>query len=158
YRGGKAVRESSGSDKIKVAEKLLQTRIGEVAANNWIAPKDRRVLVDELYTAMLDDYSANGFSSLKEAKQRWELEPEGEAKPEPGRLQKAFGGIRALAVTTDMLNKYVAGCREAKLANATVNRDMAALRRAFNIAFRAGKIQKVPAFPHLKESAPRQGF
>jgi integrase len=38
------------------------------------------------------------------------------------------------------------------------NRDLAALRRAFNLALRAGKLQKVPCFPHLKESAPRSGF
>jgi hypothetical protein len=33
-----------------------------------------------------------------------------------------------------------------------------ALRRAFNLALMAGKLQKVPCFPHLKESAPRSGF
>jgi integrase len=57
-----------------------------------------------------------------------------------------------------MLNKYVAWCREQGLSNATVNRDLSALRRAFNLARKAGKIQKVPSFPHLKEAAPRSGF
>jgi integrase len=57
-----------------------------------------------------------------------------------------------------MLNRYVASCREEGLSNATINRDLAALRRAFNLALRAGKLQKVPCFPHLKESAPRSGF
>ena len=69
-----------------------------------------------------------------------------------------FGGVRALAVTTDRLNKYVAWCREQGLSNATINRDMSALRRAFKLAYRAGKIQRCPNFPHLKESAPRMGF
>src|SRR6185369_3190175 len=41
---------------------------------------------------------------------------------------------------------------------ATINRDLSALRRAFKLAFRAGKIQKCPNFPHLKEAAPRTGF
>jgi integrase len=52
----------------------------------------------------------------------------------------------------------VAYCREQGLSNATINRDLAALRRAFNLAFRAGKIQKVPFFPHLKEASARSGF
>jgi hypothetical protein len=39
-----------------------------------------------------------------------------------------------------------------------MNRDLAALRRAFNLALRASKLQKVPCFPHLKKSAPRSGF
>ena len=57
-----------------------------------------------------------------------------------------------------MLNRYVASCREQGLSNGTINRDLAALRRAFNLALMAGKLQKVPCFPHLKESAPRSGF
>jgi integrase len=48
--------------------------------------------------------------------------------------------------------------REQELANATINRDLSALRRAFNLAERAGKIQRVPHFPRLKESAPRSGL
>jgi integrase len=158
YRGGKAVRESSGSTKIKDAEKLLQRRIGEVAVHTWVSPADRRVTVDELYAAMLDDYRNNGLASLEGARQRWEREAKEGDKPEPGRLKKIFGGMKALAVTTDLLNRYVAECRESGLSNATINRDMAALRRAFNLALRADKIQKIPAFPHLKEAAPRSGF
>ncbi len=61
-------------------------------------------------------------------------------------------------MTTDKLNKYVAWCREQGLSNGTINRDLSALRRAFKLAYRAGKLQKCPIFPHLKESAPRVGF
>jgi integrase len=158
YRNGQPFRESSGSEKIKDAEKLLRTRIGEVAVHTWVSPADRRVTVDELYSALLDDYRNNGLASLDGARQRWEREAKEGAKPEPGRLKKFFGGMRALMVTTDLLNRYVTECREAGLSNATINRDMSALRRAFNLALRADKIQKVPSFPHLKEAAPRSGF
>jgi integrase len=99
------------------------------------------------------------MASLEGAEQRWQMAAkDGEAAPAPGRLKQHFSGIRALAVTTDLLNKYVAWCREQQLSNGTINRDLAALRRAFNLAYRAGKIQKVPCFPHLKEAAPRTGF
>lgn len=159
YKNGAPVRESSGTDNRRKAEKLLQQRLGEIAAGTYIETNDRKVTVDELYAALLDDYRNNGLASLEGARQRWELEKrEGEEKPRPGRLQQKFGGFRALAVTTDKLNKYVAWCREQGLSNGTINRDMAALRRAFNLAYRAGKLQKVPVFPHLKESAPRTGF
>ena len=158
FRGGVPVRESSGTEKIKDAEKLLRTRIGEVAVNTWVSPSDRRVLVDELYAAMLDDYRNNGLASLEGARQRWEREPKEGEKPQPGRLKQFFGSMRALAVTTDLLNRYITECREAGLSNATINRDMAALRRAFNLALQADKIQKLPKFPRLKEAAPRSGF
>lgn len=159
YRNGKPVRESSGTDKLKKAEKILQQKLAEVATNTFVEPADRKLTVDALYSALLDDYKNNSMASLIGAQQRWQWPAkEGEELPPPGRLKTFFSGIRALAVTTDMLNRYVALCREQGLSNGTINRDLAALRRAFNLAYKAGKIQKVPCFPHLKESAPRSGF
>jgi len=136
-----------------------QQRIGEIATGTYIEPTNRKITVDELYSALLDDYKNNELASYEGAQQRWQrTAKDGEPMPEAGRLKKHFSGIRALAVTTDMLNKYVATCREQGLSNATCNRDLAALRRAFKLAYRAGKIQKCPNFPHLKEAAPRSGF
>src|ERR1700730_8277077 len=159
YRDGKPVRESSHSEKQKVAEKMLAKRLAEISTGTYIEPADRKVTVDELYSALLADYKNNEMPSLEAAEQRWQRPAkEGEELPDAGRLKQFFSGFRALAVTTDMLNRYVASCREQGLSNGTINRDLAALRRAFNLALRAGKIQKVPCFPHLKESAPRAGF
>jgi integrase len=147
YRNGRAIRESSGSAKIRDAEKLLARRLAEVSQGTFIEPRDRKITVDQLYSALLDDYRNNGLASLEGTEQRWRK-----------RLEKHFGGWRALNVTTEVLNRYVNWCREKKLSSATVNRDLAALRRAFRLGLRAGKIQRVPAFPHLKEAAPRSGF
>ena len=159
YRNGVAVRESSGTDNKRKAEKILQQRLGEIANNTYIEPVDRKVTVDDLYSALLDDYRNNGMASLEGAEQRWQRPAkDSEEAPAPGRLKQHFSGIRAVAVTTEMLNRYVAWCRGNELSNATINRDLAALRRAFYIAHRAGKVQRVPCFPHLKEAAPRTGF
>jgi hypothetical protein len=141
YRNGRAVRESSKSDKRKVAERFLAKCLADVSTGNYIEPHDRKVTVDELYAALLADYENNQMASLEGAQQRWQ-------SPTAGRLKEHFGGMRALAVTTDKLNAYVGFCRKQGLSNATINRDLAALRRAFNLAFRAGKLQKVPWFPH----------
>lgn len=160
YRNGVAVRESSGTDDRRKAEKILQRRIGEIATNTYIEPADRKITVDELYAAFLKDYEVNQLPSFERARERWQRPPakEGDKIPSPGRLKQRFSGMRAIAVTGDTLNKYVAWCRDQGLANGTINRDLAALRRAFKLALRAGKIQKCPMFPHLKESAPRSGF
>ena len=141
------VRESSGTDNRRKAEKILQQRLGEVANNTYVEPVDRKVTVDDLYSALLDDYRNNGMASLEGAEQRWQRPAkEGEqAPPPPGRLKQLFSGVRALAISTEMLNRYVTWCREHELSNATINRDLAALRRAFYLAPRAGKVQKVPA-------------
>jgi integrase len=149
YRNGRSFRESSGSPSRKVAAKLLKQRIGELANGNFIEPTDRRVTVDELYESLLADYRNNEMASLEGAEQRWKK-----------RLTKKFGGLRAANVTTASLDQYVAWCREQGLANATINRDLAALKRAFNLAWRSTprRIKDVPTFPHLKEAAPRVGF
>lgn len=158
---GVAVRESSHSDKRKVAENLLKTRLAEIQTGNYIEPTNRKLTVDDLYASLLADYRANELASVEGAEQRWQVRlkgENGEVKLEPGRLQQTFGGLRAINVTTDMLNKYVASCREEGLSNATINRDLSALRRAFKLAVKAGQMQKAPNFPHLKEAAPRSGF
>ena len=40
----------------------------------------------------------------------------------------------------------------------TVNRELAALKRMFNLGLQAGKIQRKPYIPTLKENNARQGF
>jgi hypothetical protein len=148
HRNGAPVRESSGTSDKRKAERILQKRIGEVANGNFIEPSDRKLLVDDLYAALLADYQANELASLEGAMQRWQRPAkDGGPLPQAGRLKASFGGLRALAVTTDRLNRYVAQCREQGLANGTINRDLSALRRAFNLAERAGKILRVPHFP-----------
>jgi integrase len=44
--------------------------------------------------------------------------------------------------------------------NATINRELAALKRMFNLAYRSSprKVYQVPVFPRLKENPPRKGF
>ena len=109
YRNGKPVRESSHSDKRKVAEKMLAKRLAEISTDTYIEPADRKVTVDEMYAALLADYKNNEMASLEGAEQRWQRPArDGEQLPPGGRLKQFFSGMRALAVTTDMLNRYVA--------------------------------------------------
>jgi integrase len=147
YRNGKAIRESAHTDKEKVAEKLLAKRLGEVSNGTLIDPKDRKITVDDLYQALLAEYRDNFRASIIGAEQRW-----------TSRLKQHFGGMRAANLTTAMLNSYVSWCREQDLGAATINRDLAALRRCFKLGQKSKTIRDVPYFPHLKEPKPRQGF
>lgn len=148
YRNGKKKVESSGSEKKTVAQNLLKVREGEIRLGSYIEPANRKVTVDELFGALLANYRYNEAAILEGTEQRWGK-----------RLEKHFGGMRALAVTTEHLNRYITWCREqAGLANATINRDLAALRRAFRLAVEARQLPYTPRFPRLKEAAPRSGF
>jgi integrase len=73
---------------------------------------------------------------------------------------KSFGRVRACDVTTDHVRRYI----EARLAegaqSATINRELALLKRAFNLGRECTppKIRMVPYIPMLQERNTRKGF
>lgn len=160
YRNGVQVREPSGSDSYRQAQKLLQQRQGEIAVGKYIEPSSRKVTIDQLYESLLTNYKINKLASYDSTEARWQRQPLlGEEMPEAGRLKRKFSGMLAIALTTPKIEQYVKWCQEEeRLENATINRDLAALRRAFKLGMKAGIISKCPDFPKLKESAPREGF
>lgn len=149
YRNGKVFRECSGTDNERKAEKILQRRLAEISMGEFVSPSDRRITVEDLYKSLLNEYEMNDRASLEGAKQRWEK-----------RLKSVFGHLRACQLSTELLNTYILDRQKEKLSNGTINRDLAALKRAFNIAWRSTprRVQQVPIFPHLKEGPPRKGF
>lgn len=76
------------------------------------------------------------------------------------RLREFFGAFRASRVETATLHSYVKHRRTAGVSNATINRKLALLRRAFNLAKKSTppQVNRVPVFPILKEAPPRRGF
>jgi integrase len=87
---------------------------------------------------------------LKFTRRRWE-----------NHLQPFFGGARASRLSTDDLNRYVEQRQRNGANNATINRELALLKRAFNFGTECTpkKVNGVPIFPRkLKENPPRNGF
>src|SRR5262249_51607434 len=76
-------------------------------------------------------------------------------------LMPFFGHVRASRLSTDDINRYVESRQVEKANNATINRELALLKRAFNFGTECTpkKVSTVPVFPKkLKENHPRQGF
>jgi hypothetical protein len=71
-------------------------------------------------------------------------------RPRPGEGDARGENAKALDVTADGLVAYAQRRREAGAAPATVKNELAALRRAFNLAVRAGRLPQRPAFPVLE--------
>jgi hypothetical protein len=69
-----------------------------------------------------------------------------------------FGLNRALSVTSERLRDYIASRQAEAAAPATINRELAAPRRAFTIAVQSGLLVVAPKFPSLPEHNTRQGF
>jgi integrase len=150
YRDGRPFVESAHTDNARKADRLLQQRISAVASGEFISPSDRRITVKELFDGLLDNYRMKEKATLRILESKWKL-----------RLGPFFERTRASQVSTDLLTQYVLKCRADGLENATINRDMSALRRAFSLGYKCTprKVQQIPIFPdRLTEAPPRQGF
>ncbi len=152
YRNGKPERESTGTTKEKVAEKFLQKRLAEVSLGNFIGPRIEKIPVSELVGDLLSQYKTGvirGEKSMEWAERRWRLH-----------LEPFFGHLRSVQITTDLLNRYVQQRQDAGAENATINRELALVRRAFQrgMVSTPPKVMRIPAFPRLTENTPRQGF
>jgi integrase len=157
YRNGKPYRESSKSTKEAVARRLLRKRQGEIAIGQFIGPDAERVAIRELAEDYLNDYRVNARKSLDKA-ERMVKRHDDDGKEMASELMAYFGDCRAHNVATDNVKKYVVQRLDEGAANATINRELAALKRMFNLGLQAGKIQRKPYIPMLKENNARQGF
>jgi integrase len=149
YRNGKLYRESTHAADERSARRFLQRKLGEVASDNFIAPQTARIKVDELAQGLFRDYQLSGRKSTADTKARWDLH-----------LKPVFGHLRAISVTSDLIANYIVGRQDEGAANATINREMACLKRMFNLGRRTTppKDFRMPTFPKLAERNVRQGF
>lgn len=150
---GKDFRESSGSDKDADAMRLLKRRWQEVGKGRFIGPAEERVTMDSLFDGLVNDYAINQRRSL------------GSVKGFLKHLRLAFGGMRAIEVTKDRIEGYKSARLSEKtqrgkrpIKPATVNRELAALRKAFRLAVKQKRIAAAPTVELLEENNVRQGF
>jgi len=138
-------KESCETGDETAARKKLRKRIAEVSTGKRI-PTEERVTFEDLATALLTDYELNGKRST------------GRAGLSLTHLRGYFGPDRAIDITTDRIRAYALARQQDGAANGTINREMAALKRAFRLMLQAGRITRTPYIPMLQEAAPRQGF
>jgi integrase len=73
-------------------------------------------------------------------------------------LDEAFRGRRAVEIDYLALQRYVADRQRAKAASSTVSQELAALRRAFRLARKAGLVTVVPDFPMPRVENVRESW
>lgn len=149
YRNGKPYRESTHTTDRQRATQFLKQRLAEITTGNFFGPRAERIRVDELTDDFLRDYRINGRKSLPDAEARWKLH-----------LKPFFGNLRAVEVSSDLVSRYVDQRQQEGAENATINRELACLKRMYHLGQRSTppKVYRIPAFPRLAESNIRQGF
>lgn len=148
YRNGKNFRESSGTSKKMVAKRLLDKREGEIAKGNMPGVHFEKITYDQLAEGFLRDYRINQKKSLVRA--------EGSVK----HLSRYFKDFKAPAITTPRINEFIENRLEEGAANASINRDLSALKRMLNLGAKQTPpiVDRVPHIPMLKENNARKGF
>ncbi len=155
---GRTFRESSKSEDEKAAKRLLKQRSAESATGKVLGVIAERVTLGEMKAALIAKAQKKKNRSI------------GATVRAADRLIAYFGeSERALDITADRIDSYIAarrsefinrGGEQTHPADASINRELAALRRMFRVMVDSKKLSHdhVPKIELLPESEPRKGF
>ena len=122
YVNGKPVRESTGTNSKIDAQKLLTNLLADVASGEIRSPRNRELLVSDLYEAAVRDYEVNRKKSIRNLKASWNHH-----------LCSFFGHLPISAVTAVLVRRYVTDRIAEGAANATINLELAYLKRMYTL-------------------------
>ena len=120
------IRESSGSSDPEAAVKLRDERVREArndrdGIRKFVGPAQRQVTVGTLLDKVVSYYETERLKSLRQMKVHLE------------HVREFFGFRRATAVSRKTIDAYIAKRREEEAAEATIDRELEILRRAYSL-------------------------
>ena len=135
YRAGKPIRESTRTGDPGKAARFLHQRLAEVGSDST-----EGLRIEQLADDLFRDYRINEQRSLDDVQTRWRLH-----------LKPFLGSVPATQLDSRLLACYIDGRREEHASNATINRELACLKRMYRLAYRSTppRVASVPDFPHL---------
>jgi integrase len=158
YAGGKLVRkpamlpDSGGvlrpAKNEREALRFLKAQIADVRGGRFLGAEAKRLTVSDL----LDAVELRAVTK--------ELRSARKVKSHAKALRAAFALVHAVDVTSADLERYTAERRSAGRADATINRELEVLRRAYRLAVKAKRLpsDRVPEVEFLHVDNARVGF
>jgi len=144
---GRSVRVTTEKENKREANDWLKNRQLEIS-QGIVTPRVDRITVSELVEQLFKHYKLNGHKSND--KHRWTKH-----------LEPFFGKAKAADLSPVLLKQYITERKTQKNrwseepSNATINRELALLRAAYNLARKEDRLRHVPYFPMLPENNVR---
>jgi integrase len=149
YRNGKSYRESTKGKNKTFASRLLKKREGEINDGKLPGVYFDKVRFDELADAVVNDYVINN-RNVKTVKKRFK------------NLKVEFSNMRMVDITSPVIGRYIEKRLKQNASNATINRELSALKRTFNLGAEQTPplVDKanIPKIKLLEEINAREGF
>ena len=143
--GNRTMREATKYTKRSDAAEFLEKRMSDALGGTIVLSKN--VTYDDLRALIITDYTNNGRKSLGDLK-----------TTRLPRLDAVFGGTMAIDITTTSVERFKTLRLKDKSAPATVNRELASLKRMFRLGLRQGMVATMPYIAMLAEHNVRKGF
>jgi integrase len=147
YVNGKPRTESTGTTKLGEAKKALRRRLGEISSGRYIPADVEKTTFGQIKDMALNHYRANGRKSLDRLE---------DAVTHLNLFFTDYARVRDISV--DRITAYMAARRDEKAANATINRELSALKLMLRLGERAGKVVNRPYVGMLEENNVKKGF
>ena len=147
FVNGRQVNESAKTSDEAEAQRQLKIKVGEAAVGKDVTPE--RATIDDLCALVLADYKLRKLRDTANVK--WRVD---------AHIKPAIGSLLAARFTPHQVRQYVELRRRESASDATINREMAILRRGFSLALREDPplVRRAPYIPKLEEDNVRQGF
>jgi integrase len=141
--------QSSGTTDYAAALQKLRELEGDIAAGKIQSFTTDRGLFADLLEDVKTDYK------LKERRSVTDLERRIDNHIKPG-----LGHLKSRQVSSAIINRYILERKTSadQPANATLNRELAVIKRAFNLGRIAGKVSRLPHIEMLPEDNEREEF
>lgn len=144
---GVRVTESSGTSDEQEARRLLTVKVGKVAEGVLPSIRGGKMSFAHAAQLILDDYEANERASLARVQGKLDAY-----------LLPALGAKKLNQVTSAVVLRYRRDRLATGAARATVNRELAIIKRIFTLARHQGLATVTPHIPMLQERNARTGF
>jgi len=145
YRNGKEIRQSSGSRSETKARKVLSKRIKEIASGDY-KPGQEKIKFDDLVAGIKEDYKLKGKRSLDTVLYCVK------------HLERYFGFDKAVDIGPTRVKSYQTSRKDEGASIATINREVAYLRRMLSIQVELENLPPRASFSKVEGENVRQGF